>query len=947
MINKMSTDVSEEEIRELFQSDERRGSVSSEEETLTPAEIVKMLQEEYSVIPRLAEASVAALSKYSDQLELEKCFEWTLENEALLTEEDIDELLGEYRANAEREEAESIKPTLDDFTKRMIAQTNVEAELLSAKLTTIWNSFLNSIETEEASDFVNFEKLGEGLETLHKRKSRPISRKFPAYLTPGKPNLVVTSTGKIHHICLTLYHHDHQKPLPGIDEVLVCNEKTSAEDVELLCRRSFNDEEGKIYTVMYSEKLNFDISMKIENLLMNSDIRNRSYRLVFLCCSESTNYSYLTTALDKYKVEVPDIPRKQLSCYLYRKLRKSNSVSDPTSVRLVQSERAGNGKSRAVQNAARRLSYSLTSTSIHDRVVEDTAIISWLFKHLNKKNFQQKTVYHIDLASGGVGSSRTDLMFSLGILGGLEDDQGRVWTCDLTSDLYMFEMTAPTEKEFATMLPRTFCLSPQQSLRAMTNSGVEMFDHIVRLDESSSDLSQLCDSDLFSSPDIQRPTQYLSQFFQGVDLDKVYFIPGVNTLSQRQSLTILLDKRACPITDPTYSELNNFTRFLNLQLESCEGSVFCSLQEDWANLRFKNLVVKFLILMTQDFSTRSVEISDTSSKFQPKISDRRKWESSHHPYIFFNEDSTITFFGVAVDKHTLNLINPDTRAVLEPRVMSPNLYQLLLVQNHRDQIPMFINQNQNFDSLPAQVKLRILCRILGVEGENLLDRNNINGDLRDPDPTYKLTADNVKKLLATFMRMKANIPVVIMGETGCGKTRMVKYLCDLMRGGKDVENMILIKVHGGLSRETIKNKVSEAIRVARENKAQFNVKLTVLFFDEANTTANIGVIKDLMVDRKNEGVPLPEDSTLQFICAVNPYREHTKEMIKKLESSGLGYHMQAEDTKDRLGTVPLRQLVYRVHKLPDRLLDYVWDFGQPSEVMLDIMFYILHLFFNV
>ena len=156
--------------------------------------------------------------------------------------------------------------------------------------------------------------------------------------------------------------------------------------------------------------------------------------------------------------------------------------------------------------------------------------------------------------------------------------------------------------------------------------------------------------------------------------------------------------------------------------------------------------------------------------------------------------------------------------------------------------------------------------------------------------------------------------------------------------------MILIKVHGGLSRETIRNKVNEAVQVARENKGRFNVKLTVLFFDEANTTSNIGLIKDLMVDRKNEGVPLPEDSTLQFICAVNPYREHTREMIEKLESSGLGYHMEAKETADRIGTVPLRQLVYRVHKLPDRLLDYVWDFGQPSEVIKHCIFHLIVFF---
>ena len=211
--------------------------------------------------------------------------------------------------------------------------------------------------------------------------------------------------------------------------------------------------------------------------------------------------------------------------------------------------------------------------------------------------------------------------------------------------------------------------------------------------------------------------------------------------------------------------------------------------------------------MSQDFSSRSVEISDESSEHQPRISDRRRWESSHHPYIFFNQDSTLTFFGVAVD--SLNLINPETREVLEPQIMTQNLYELLVAQNHGDPVPMFLSRN--FDGQSTQVKLRLLCRILGVERENLLDQNNINGQLRDPDPSYKLTADNVKKLLATYMRMKANIPVVMMGETGCGKTRMIKYLCDLMRGGRKVQNMILIKVHGGLSRETIRRKVNEAV----------------------------------------------------------------------------------------------------------------------------------------
>jgi len=50
------------------------------------------------------------------------------------------------------------------------------------------------------------------------------------------------------------------------------------------------------------------------------------------------------------------------------------------------------------------------------------------------------------------------------------------------------------------------------------------------------------------------------------------------------------------------------------------------------------------------------------------------------------------------------------------------------------------------------------------------------GNLRNPDNTYELTSDNVLKMLATYMRFKSSMPVVIMGETGSGKTRY-NFLC--------------------------------------------------------------------------------------------------------------------------------------------------------------------------
>lgn len=70
---------------------------------------------------------------------------------------------------------------------------------------------------------------------------------------------------------------------------------------------------------------------------------------------------------------------------------------------------------------------------------------------------------------------------------------------------------------------------------------------------------------------------------------------------------------------------------------------------------------------------------------------------------------------------------------------------------------------------------------------------------------------------------------------------------------------------------------------------------------------------------------------LKIVAAVNPYKKHSQEMINKLEQAGLGFFVTADETKEKLGHIPMRQLVYRVQPLPSSLLPIVWDFGRLEE----------------
>ena len=78
-------------------------------------------------------------------------------------------------------------------------------------------------------------------------------------------------------------------------------------------------------------------------------------------------------------------------------------------------------------------------------------------------------------------------------------------------------------------------------------------------------------------------------------------------------------------------------------------------------------------------------------------------------------------------------------------------------------------------------------------------------------------------------------------------------------------------MHGGTTHNDIESKVAEAEELAEINN-RMHVD-TVLFFDEANTTDAIDLIKEIMVDRRVNGRSISTNRRLHFIAACNPYRK--------------------------------------------------------------------------
>ena len=97
---------------------------------------------------------------------------------------------------------------------------------------------------------------------------------------------------------------------------------------------------------------------------------------------------------------------------------------------------------------------------------------------------------------------------------------------------------------------------------------------------------------------------------------------------------------------------------------------------------------------------------------------------------------------------------------------------------------------------PSFKYLKRLKRMLNLPNEveknikNLSKKNNsqnINKELlalteilKIGSDNYVITEDNYKKMVLLIYRIQANVPVIIMGETGCGKTSLIIKLNQLL-----------------------------------------------------------------------------------------------------------------------------------------------------------------------
>ena len=182
---------------------------------------------------------------------------------------------------------------------------------------------------------------------------------------------------------------------------------------------------------------------------------------------------------------------------------------------------------------------------------------------------------------------------------------------------------------------------------------------------------------------------------------------------------------------------------------------------------------------------------------------------------------------------------------------------------------------------------------------------------------YIFVSDNFIKMVRILLNIEAKIPVILMGETGVGKTKLLEMLTTLYNKG--ISRMKRLQIHAGTTDQKIVEFIEQVNKEVKEEGKEN--ELTWIFFDEINTCNSLGLITEIMCNHTYLGKKINENFI--FLGACNPYRILTK----KMRESGLVYYNMKETGNK------LNNLVYTVNPLPHALLNFVFDFAslQPKD----------------
>ena len=704
------------------------------------------------------------------------------------------------------------------------------------------------------------------------------------------------------------------KNLPLSFTLLFCNNETSEEELTSFLYRVFFCEYNILFLIQGVEDLSDNNRKIIISFLRDGQLMENLKSTLFI--------TYKKKDSDIYKSMMKINGAKELTEFENKKLNnKIECKSLLKNIYIVNSNASGVGKSFYIKKKAKESQLKYIYFSFGGAFTKESII-----RRLNelKKSFSiaDKALFHLDLLETDNDYLTRDIIFSLTIL------KKYGYNDNIVFFPKEFEIYIELPFGFTDFKKRFELLSAFKEIKLDINNLPEL------VEKSGKKIKMIIDSDI----------QIVSSVLELFENNTIYnttvnlYSQEIKNMSRCQDLI----KKYFDIPNANYYQIDSFIRIMSYQFRNFIESIYFSIDVLMVNnlLNIRTFMIKSLIEITKSFIqgvfNKIVSSQSDMQKFQNSLEDniqnRReialKALTSEQEMISFEKfKPSLIFFNE--DKESLSIITSCDQIEEEYK----NLERLYNSQIQGGQI---INKLLDYRNMNSD-------EILG-EIQKVLNINNVSlEELKYYSNSYVFTADNFIKLILILTRVRANIPVVMMGETGCGKTSLLRVLSKLQNHGE--LKMKIKNIHAGIEEEDIvtfidkvendlENEINEIMAIEQinfyENKKEYELnkkkfydefeyfekfrndlpKLWV-FFDEINTCDCLGLLSEILCHHSCRGKKIRDD--IIFFAACNPYRLITKQ----IEEVGL---LNKKKHKKR-------NYVYSVNPLPHSLLNFVFDFG--------------------
>ena len=750
--------------------------------------------------------------------------------------------------------------------------------------------------------------------------------------------------------------------------MLYCSETTQIEEINSFIYRAYItpsvSDNNFLYLILFPELLKFDVVLQVIQTLNNLNLENMSSCLVFM--SNDLN-SHLCSALKQNNdSNTSNNTTKNLSLITAEQIRTLDinempSIPSPFEVHVIKSHIAGFGKSTYIKEAIKKnskitrsiyfpLGGEFTEKQLITRLSElkiehDTTGIAFHLDIVNTRKENELNYFLFNFLIFGVYSYMgnyffvpKDMVIYIELPFGFDD------ITEKFPILTLFKITEITKDNQVPIIIEDGKSNQQLVINYLQNINKVNSRNLTRSvveTNSKKILDLLCNNEMIKI-----------KFYSYYTIQSFIDVLG-NQLQYFTDNTYLTSEITCHIKTMLHGKIMKQSRENTLNEELLRGTPEEEKEDeeffreegrvDALKSRKVNRYIKKVtdlrrnivnsLIQNTSFITKSVydnllipntETNNTNSTNQNKNTETEainylssegeknqiSFDIIKPPLMFFNEDN-----------NSLSIISNEKENTIEY-----NRYLAIYNSNNWDDqsnIPLInyknLNQREFLDQINRVLNLRF------SKEEHFIKFEQIVGD-------YKFTADNYIKMIIIILKIRANNPIIMMGETGCGKTYLIKTLAEIMEWDvQKIENkeydpktrlskMKIFDVHAGTTDEDLMNFLIKEKLLEEHQNEYDNDKNIWVFLDEINTCNSMGVIKEMFTNHSILGKKILKQ--VRFIAACNPYRKYSEDYQKKREKYEVGLKLKEFQTS---------KFVYTVKPLPHSLLYFVFNFGVIQE----------------